>query len=865
MSSQDLNRRRRKIWFWGILALGILFILCLWSHSRSIPRDIEGRVREALTVGGFDPGLLSAVDGRDVSLAGEIDPGSDRNKLVAIARSVRGVRRVSDNLTLIELGDARFHLKSSAAQIILQGVMPDKAAVDKTVAAASGAYGAENVTNQLTVQSRLREPSWLAGLAEVIAELPEIDAVEIEAGPNGVRMSGVVESTAIRGSLSAKAAELFGNQVALEARLEVKPQPVPLGQAHISIARSDGTLVLKGELADQHSIDKIVMAARQLVGVDTVDNQMTVGENIVPADWIDGLIGLFPALEDIPDARVVIGGEGLLIGGTLDADEKRSALLQNARKAAGQLALQDRIVLVLPKQSARLSIRMSEDKLTLSGTLPDPSDIDRVLAAVHNQFAAGQLINSLNASDSVNDPDWLDGVLQLFGYLTNVAQGGIEADDRGALLVGVVADQDQRSFIARRAKALLGDMSIDNRIEVKPTAPSPSVPAAEPLASLPVFPPLHFKHDSIELVEASQRLLGEVVDLLKRYPDLRLAISAHTDSAGDEVYNQDLSERRAQDMAQILTAAGIEAGRLIPRGHGELQPIAENTTPAGPSNEPSHRIKGARVKEDTTMGYLIGEILICLILAALIGAVVAWFLRGVRSRARENELLDELKQTHVKLDSAEGELRRQEAALGDLRSKLEAQAQTLEHRDEKLSSVEAALAKRDESMAELQSDLAQLQDEKEVEIASLREHIGTLEPLQGQLDDSQSERNRLRAELQALTDKLQTEIQHLNVEFPRPNLKKMPRSSGWLVNWKRRLSNFAPKLPSAIPPSSGWKVSCGPRSTLKIMKLGIWRLGSRKRSGKLNAWPGRSGKFNPFWPKFSSAKAKWSGCNTNCR
>lgn len=159
------------------------------------------------------------------------------------------------------------------------------------------------------------------------------------------------------------------------------------------------------------------------------------------------------------------------------------------------------------------------------------------------------------------------------------------------------------------------------------------------------------------------------------------------------------------------------------------------------------------------MGYLIGEIPIGLILAALIGAISAWLLRGIRCRVREKELLDELKRTHEKLDGAEGELRRQQASLNDLQVQLEAQTEKLQTRVEQLSAVEATLEKREATVARLESELVQLRDEKEVEIGSLREHIGTLEPLQGQLDKSQAERNRLQGELKAQTDMMKAELQ----------------------------------------------------------------------------------------------------------
>ena len=75
--------------------------------------------------------------------------------------------------------------------------------------------------------------------------------------------------------------------------------------------------------------------------------------------------------------------------------------------------------------------------------------------------------------------------------------------------------------------------------------------------------------------------LNAVVVVLKKNPDLRVEIGGHTDSMGDAVYNQKLSERRAVAVHDYLVSKGIDADRLTARGYGNPRPIATNDAPEG--------------------------------------------------------------------------------------------------------------------------------------------------------------------------------------------------------------------------------------------------------------------------------------------
>jgi len=80
----------------------------------------------------------------------------------------------------------------------------------------------------------------------------------------------------------------------------------------------------------------------------------------------------------------------------------------------------------------------------------------------------------------------------------------------------------------------------------------------------------------------SVAILDQAVDALNRYPDIKVELDGHTDSIGTEEYNQGLSERRAQIVADYLTSHGISADRITAvRGFGETQPIDTNSTKEG--------------------------------------------------------------------------------------------------------------------------------------------------------------------------------------------------------------------------------------------------------------------------------------------
>tara|TARA_B100001750_G_scaffold210486_1_gene191085 strand:- start:5498 stop:5962 length:465 start_codon:yes stop_codon:yes gene_type:complete len=91
---------------------------------------------------------------------------------------------------------------------------------------------------------------------------------------------------------------------------------------------------------------------------------------------------------------------------------------------------------------------------------------------------------------------------------------------------------------------------------------------------------IHFETDSDVIQPRSGSILDHLADTILHHPEIdALKIVGHTDTQGDDLHNQDLSERRAGSVARALRDRGVQIP-LAPSGEGERQPLCQETTPA---------------------------------------------------------------------------------------------------------------------------------------------------------------------------------------------------------------------------------------------------------------------------------------------
>jgi outer membrane protein OmpA-like peptidoglycan-associated protein len=112
--------------------------------------------------------------------------------------------------------------------------------------------------------------------------------------------------------------------------------------------------------------------------------------------------------------------------------------------------------------------------------------------------------------------------------------------------------------------------------------PKPGPAATLEASAIVISEQIQFETSTSQLRPESERVLGEVSNILKEHRELELCeIAGHTDDTGTAELNQRLSEDRALAVLEWLVSQGVERQRLVSRGYGASRPLADNASEAG--------------------------------------------------------------------------------------------------------------------------------------------------------------------------------------------------------------------------------------------------------------------------------------------
>ena len=120
-----------------------------------------------------------------------------------------------------------------------------------------------------------------------------------------------------------------------------------------------------------------------------------------------------------------------------------------------------------------------------------------------------------------------------------------------------------------------GYLNHQQQLRVEPVKESKEYVLQFPLANIsaPVLiENIFYDFDKATLRPESATALDELVKLLNDNPHVTIELSAHTDYKGSDIYNERLSQRRAESVVRYLIEHGIASDRLTPKGYGEGMP-----------------------------------------------------------------------------------------------------------------------------------------------------------------------------------------------------------------------------------------------------------------------------------------------------
>ena len=160
----------------------------------------------------------------------------------------------------------------------------------------------------------------------------------------------------------------------------------------------------------------------------------------------------------------------------------------------------------------------------------------------------------------------------------NSAQAQALTDQQRAL----AAQQTQAQSDA--AKALAAKAEADRQAQAMQAQTSQAqaeLDAIKQMIAHKDMDPVEFRTARADLLPGSHAALDKIALIAKKYPNLKLRVEGHTDSQGDDTYNLNLSQKRADAVRNYLVSAGVSGDQVVAAGFGKSRPIASNDTAEG--------------------------------------------------------------------------------------------------------------------------------------------------------------------------------------------------------------------------------------------------------------------------------------------
>jgi outer membrane protein OmpA-like peptidoglycan-associated protein len=165
----------------------------------------------------------------------------------------------------------------------------------------------------------------------------------------------------------------------------------------------------------------------------------------------------------------------------------------------------------------------------------------------------------------------------VIGAAAGAAVGGAVGRSNGSTAKGAIIG----AAVGGAAGAIIGHQMDQQAKEIKQNIPGAVVERVGEGIQVTFASGLLYDFNSDVVRGEARENLRKLATSLDKYPNTELLIVGHTDSKGDESYNQSLAERRSAAAASYLGSAGVSRARVHTRGLGESEPVASNDSEDG--------------------------------------------------------------------------------------------------------------------------------------------------------------------------------------------------------------------------------------------------------------------------------------------
>jgi outer membrane protein OmpA-like peptidoglycan-associated protein len=237
-------------------------------------------------------------------------------------------------------------------------------------------------------------------------------------------------------------------------------------------------------------------------------------------------------------------------------------------------------------------VRRSGDSVVLVGAAPSAYARERIQEAAVRAFGAAAPVNSMHIAGGAAGPDFTDMAIAAVRALARLHVGEARIVDDRVVLIG---DGDQSAVDAAHAAFIAPPppfgarlaLTIDGLDVEHPELQGLNLSAGDVEACSQAFTRMmernviQFAPGSAAIDPDSNEILDALASVTLRCDRFSIEVAGHTDNVGARALNMELSQARADAVANYLIGQGVTRDRLTARGYGPDRPRGSNASERG--------------------------------------------------------------------------------------------------------------------------------------------------------------------------------------------------------------------------------------------------------------------------------------------
>ena len=550
-------------------------------------------------------------DGLQVILEGEAPTEAVRFRAISAAGGQVDASRVIDNLSVSDSAkivppEFAIEILRNNAGVSLIGLIPastDREALTNRI---------QNIADGLPVTDLLEsgdypEPeTWRAAVNYALRALGLLNKSKISVNADRVLVNAISDSPEEKRRLEIALARNTPNGVRLAVEISA-PRPVISPFTTRFVLDEDGPRFDACTADTDEALTKILTAASQVGFQERATCVLALG---APSQtWGEAVALAIAAVGDLEGGTVTISDTDVTllapVGTAQSTFDNVVGRLENALPDAFAVSaelpvLPDATSDALPQFTAT---RSPEGQVQLRGRVPDQITNTVVENFANAKFGQRNITMSTRITEGLPN-GWSVRVLAGLEALSELSNGAVSVEPNTLIVRGNTGNEDASAIIARLLIEKLGqaaDFEIDVTY-VKALDPIAGIPTPQEcmaqVAAATEGRKITFDPGSADLAAATQPVIDDIAEILKKCGDLPIRVSGFTDSQGREVMNQQLSQDRADAVLTALRARRVPVSTFESIGFGEENPIADNDTEDG--REANRRIEFSLIVPEPT-------------------------------------------------------------------------------------------------------------------------------------------------------------------------------------------------------------------------------------------------------------------------